>query len=88
MWTVESEKFLWPCFFGGGMQVMMAEDTVNELFSETHPGKEYVPPQFEIADHYRARHLRPERDWERMDIWVPKSANPEDRLPCIKFAGV
>ncbi len=58
----------------------MAQDT---LFSDSHPGREYEPPQFESAKHYRERHLLPERDWERIDIWIPKDVDPDDRLPCI-----
>ncbi len=46
---------------------------------------QYKPPQFENAEnHLQVRFLPAARDWERMDVYVPKSSK-EERMPCIVF---
>ncbi len=46
---------------------------------------QYKPPQFENAEnHLQVRFLPEARDWERMDVYVPKSSK-EKRMPCIVF---
>jgi hypothetical protein len=48
-------------------------------------GTDYRPPQFANAENYlRVQFLPAGRDWERMDIYVPKAA-PQERLPCVVF---
>jgi hypothetical protein len=48
-----------------------------------HDPNDYRPPQFPDAEnHLKVPFLAPERDWERLDIYVPKNA-PGDRLPCV-----
>jgi LysM repeat protein len=48
-----------------------------------HDPRDYRPPQFPDADnHLKVPFLVPEREWERIDIYVPKNV-PGERLPCI-----
>jgi hypothetical protein len=43
----------------------------------------WKPPEFPIADlHPRIPFLDPAREWERMDVWVPKTPDT-GRLPCV-----
>ncbi|HUT33527.1 MAG TPA: alpha/beta hydrolase [Planctomycetota bacterium] len=48
-----------------------------------HDPLAYKPPTFPNAEnHLKVQFLPPERDWERVDIYVPKEAK-EERLPCV-----
>lgn len=48
-----------------------------------HKGYTYQPkPLGNAENHLRVPFLRPERDWERMDICIPTDA-PGDKPPCI-----
>jgi dienelactone hydrolase len=47
--------------------------------------RQYKPPKLENAEnHLRVPFLPESRDWERMDLYVPKDAK-EPKLPCIVF---
>jgi acetyl esterase/lipase len=43
------------------------------------------PPEFANAqNHLRVKFLPEERDWERVDVYVP-AVPKEERLPCVVF---
>jgi len=49
-----------------------------------HNGVGYQPFEVDGARLVpRVEFLQPGRDWERMDVYIPASAKPGDRLPCI-----
>ncbi len=48
-------------------------------------GRSYVPPKFAEGElQERVAYLGPHRDWERLDIWLPK-ARSEPAAPCAVF---
>ena len=48
-----------------------------------HKGRTYQPKPLKNAEnHLRLPFLRPQRDWERIDIYIPKNAKG-DKLPCV-----
>jgi acetyl esterase/lipase len=58
--------------------VLYAEE---QAFPESALG--WQPKEYPEADlHPRIVFLKPERQWERMDVWVPK-APADGRLPCV-----
>ena len=72
----------------GSLGLTFAEEPValpeNAVREPDHNGIGYQP--FEVAGARlipRVQHLQPERDWERMDVYVPDSAQPGQQLPCI-----
>ena len=46
-------------------------------------GRDYKPREFpEAVLHGRIGYLGADRDWERLDVWVPKD-KPQPRMPCL-----
>ena len=49
----------------------------NATLARDHDGYDYVPFEIEGARLVgRVRHLHPQREWERMDVYIPDRARP------------
>ncbi len=68
-----------------GLIVLFGAVTSVEGLESTHryhPSNYQVPRPENATLHEKVVFLPPERDWERMDIYIPKGAS-EARLPCV-----
>ena len=62
----------------GVSQVLSANERLQPERAFTWRPTEYP----EATLHARIQYLQPEREWERMDIWVPHSP-AQGKLPCV-----